>query len=389
VWRLFVNGEQLDEWNRDKLLQAYACSLLDYYHPYFKRNKQSYFPSNPINLATDETTAFFNGFCIWFSAALKGTSSARGATSVQVGDTVYDLCQRGSLNADAGIDNLKGIDNEAAIASALYKLNIPQAILKAALTPKNTGTASGAILGLAQELSHAGYDVEGVFREYGLLPAITRITTNIPSPRFCIYSENTTDGELTIARDIEFKEQIGSTTYMRLNKGENEITLAANLTDGEYYYQLSTKGFKSKPYRLGIKITGTNSTHVRDSEGKQISTTSGNISLNMPKNAVGEDYELSINEVEKDVSGLENADSQLPQGLERVKGLTADFIITTAAVVKNVNFASAAAPVITMKAGCNPLENGDVLIGTKGNSVPLSTLQVYCLASDMSRWQLS
>ncbi|MBU0700755.1 hypothetical protein KKE26_05630, partial [bacterium] len=156
VWRLFVNGEQMDEWNQDKLLQGYACALLDYYNPYFKNNKQSYFPSCPINRETDETTAFLNGFCIWFSSTLKGT------TSVQVGDTVYDLA------ADPSSNNLKGADNEGAIAAALYQLHIPKGILKAALTPGDTGTSAFGIIRLANELSGLGYDVEGTFQRYGL-----------------------------------------------------------------------------------------------------------------------------------------------------------------------------------------------------------------------------
>ena len=377
VWRLFVNGEQMDEWNQDKLLQGYACALLDYYNPYFKNNKQSYFPSCPINQATNETTAFLNGFCIWFSSALKGT------TSVQVGDTVYDLA------ADPSSNNLKGADNEGAIAAALYQLHIPKGILKAALTPGDTGTSAFGIIRLANELSGLGYDVEGTFQRYGLLPCVTQVTTSLPSPKFTIFSENATDYEITIAKDIGFKEIVAGKTGS-LAKGNNLVTAGAGLSNGDYYYRLRVKEFRSKPYGLRIRITGTNSLHIDDATGGQLTNVAGNIHVNMPANAVGEDYTLSV---EGSTPGalaiareIANADNNLPQNLERIEELTASFIVTTVSGIKGITFTSNC-PTVSMN--YNQMGQEGVLTGVKGNSVPLSTLQVYWLAADMSCWQLS
>jgi len=47
---------------------------------------------------------------------------------------------------------------------------------------------------------------------------------------------------------------------------------------------------------LGIKITGTNTIYANDAQEIQFSNVSGNIQVNMPSEAVGQDYTLTVND---------------------------------------------------------------------------------------------
>lgn len=61
---------------------------------------------------------------------------------------------------------------------------------------------------------------------------------------------------------------------------------------------------------LGIKITGTNTIYANDAQEIQFSNVSGNIQVNMPSEAVGQDYTLTVNDKIVKWEGGKNGDGR-------------------------------------------------------------------------------
>jgi len=61
---------------------------------------------------------------------------------------------------------------------------------------------------------------------------------------------------------------------------------------------------------LGIKITGPNTIYANDAQEIQFSNVSGNIQVNMPSEAVGQDYTLTVNDKIVEREGGKNGDGR-------------------------------------------------------------------------------
>ncbi|MFH1562498.1 MAG: hypothetical protein ABIF11_03645 [Nitrospirota bacterium] len=148
---ILVNAKVKDEYNQDKLLQAYGNLLVKKY-----TKNTAYCLSPAFEETTNPQQAFLNGYSYWFSC------SCRKRSTLEVGsqNTMYDL----------DLVNGTGTSRESAVAGALWELEkqtspeiLWQAIYNPLLPPPQD---SYDILDLLDELTARGIDVSYVMNKY-------------------------------------------------------------------------------------------------------------------------------------------------------------------------------------------------------------------------------
>ncbi|MFH1562080.1 MAG: alpha/beta fold hydrolase [Nitrospirota bacterium] len=163
-YRTLINSDRQDEFNDDKVLQAFGNALLTNYKEYYyqklgKRHYEEGFADYKLSIAPlgytmNPDEAFVDGFCMRFSAAVRGTSIVE-----------LPVKQKGVL-FDLAPSTHRGTTSALAIAQGLYRVPM-QKIWQALETPTLVLNHSGyTILDLLNELDAQGYNTNALRTEF-------------------------------------------------------------------------------------------------------------------------------------------------------------------------------------------------------------------------------
>ncbi|MEW6608423.1 MAG: hypothetical protein AB1414_13430, partial [bacterium] len=156
IYRLLVNGNREDEFNEDKIIQAYGNALLTHYtnRQYGEGYYNYKLPIASITYTMSPEQAFVDGFCMRFSAAVRGTPIVE-----------LPVIAKG-LNFDVSASTHRGTTSALGIAQALYRIPMKN-IWQALETPARIIQHSGyTILDLLDELDSQGYDTSSIRAEF-------------------------------------------------------------------------------------------------------------------------------------------------------------------------------------------------------------------------------
>ncbi|MEW6620659.1 MAG: alpha/beta fold hydrolase [bacterium] len=164
VYRLLVNGDREDEFNEDRIIQAYGNALLTHYTN--RQYGQGYFdyklPIASITYTMSPQQAFVDGFCLRFSAAVRGSSIVE--LPIALDKIPFDISE----------STHRGTTSALGIAQALYRIPMKN-IWQALENPNKTIEHSGyTILDLLDELDTQGYDTSSIRAEF--------FSTAMPTP---------------------------------------------------------------------------------------------------------------------------------------------------------------------------------------------------------------
>ncbi|MEW6609050.1 MAG: hypothetical protein AB1414_16660, partial [bacterium] len=156
IYRLLVNGNREDEFNEDKIIQAYGNALLTHYtnRQYGQGYSDYKLPIASITYTMSPEQAFVDGFCMRFSAAVRGTPIVE--LPVIAKGLIFDVSQ----------STHRGTTSALAISQALYRIPMKK-IWTALEAPTIVLNHSGyTILDLLNELDAQGYDTKAIRAEF-------------------------------------------------------------------------------------------------------------------------------------------------------------------------------------------------------------------------------
>ncbi|MDI6736138.1 MAG: Ig-like domain-containing protein, partial [bacterium] len=237
-WRILVNGIKKDEWSEDKLLAGFGNLLLQRYGENYSHYNLLLRPK--FNRRTDVFQAWVNGFSQYYSCLVRGTAT------VEIRDIDTGLTK--TYNLESFGSETQGLDNEAAIAAALWKMKDPYNAWKAVgkhkaiITPAHNGYN---VQDFWKELGTQSYIPmpEQTWIEHGLMPKIKYATsTNTPNPRLFWARNGILDNGIGVSWTLEVATESTFTNPVLFVKTqiaqENYHLTDINLEDGIYYWRV-------------------------------------------------------------------------------------------------------------------------------------------------------
>jgi len=236
-WRILVNGIEKDEWSEDRLLASAGNLLMKRFGENYDDYKLILRPE--FNRRTDVFQAWLNGFSHYYSCISRGTAT------IEVRDVDTQITN--TYNLESLGSQTRGLDNEAAVAAALWKMKDPYHVWKAIRKYDNIITPT-----------HKGFNVQDFWRELGtqsyismpeqiwlssgLMPKLKYATsTNTPNPQLFWDRNGILDDSialtytLEIATDSTFANLVFVKTQIN---DENYHLTDINLDNGIYYWRI-------------------------------------------------------------------------------------------------------------------------------------------------------
>jgi hypothetical protein len=224
--RIYINGQDPNEYSEDRLLQAAGNLILKRYQPNFVQGLRLN-PQYPNK--TDLNQSWLNGFCYYFSSCLRDNP------------LVYTINNQW---VDVSTITTKGCDDEVAVACCLYQIKDFKDIVKAILQspqPQHTGYN---IADFYKALENINYillpKVRNIYVDCGLTPKLKMVEkTYTKRPTFIWDKNDILQTDITYKLEIAEDARFNNIIYTQENIASTGTTITQDLEDKKYFFRVT------------------------------------------------------------------------------------------------------------------------------------------------------